>query len=205
MAKPQVNVKPQRVSETGLVTGVVRLAYQSLMEAKITVNDDGTPGEPKFPAVLLIDPADTELLTMMKDCMKNAAVKFFGEGKVPTGLRNPLRDGAEKAQEWPFYAGMLFINTSSKTKPGLVNQANQPITNPDDIYSGCWVRADLNAFGYNKKGNKGVSFGLNNVQKLGDDERFGGRRPAEQVFAPVVDAANPFSSAAPAEADDMFA
>jgi hypothetical protein len=205
MAKPQVNVKPQRLSETGLITGVVRLAFQSLMEPRVTKNDDGTLGEPKYPAVLLIDPNDTELLTMMKDCMKNAAVKYFGEGKVPTGMRNPLRDGAEKAQEWPFYAGHLFINTSTKNKPGLVNQANKPITDPDEIYSGCWVRVELNAFAYAQKGNKGVSFGLNNVQKLGDDERFGGRRPAEQVFAPVVDAANPFAKTDTAAADDMFA
>lgn len=205
MAKPQVNVAPIAYSKTGIITGVCRLAFQSLLEPRINMNDDGTPGKAKYIAVLLFDPSDP-VLPMMKAAMKNAATDFFGEGKIPSGLRNPLRDGNEKAAEYAFYKDTIFISANSDNKPGLVNQANKPILDAEDIYSGCWVRADINCFAYDRKGNKGVSFGLNNVQKLGDDDRFGGRRPAEQVFTPVVDAANPFSgNGAAATADDMFA
>lgn len=205
MAKPQVNVAPQAISKTSIVTGIVRLGFESLLEPRVNMNDDGTPGKAKYVAVLLIDPTDP-VIPMMKAAMKHAATEFFGEGKIPAGLRNPLRDGNEKAAEYAFYKDKIFISANSDNKPGVVNQANKPITDPADIYSGCWVRADINCFAYDRKGNKGVSFGLNNIQKLGDDERFGGRRPAEQVFAPVVDAANPFQKdgAAAADADEMF-
>jgi Protein of unknown function (DUF2815) len=195
MAKPQVNVAPQRKG-TNVITGCVRLAFQSVIEPRVSdISDDKTP---KYAAVLLFEPNDPTI-PLMKAAMKEAATEFFGENKIPAGLRNPIRNGDEKAAEYPFYAGHLFVNTSTKNKPGVVDQRNKAITDADDIYSGCWVRAEINCFAYDRKGNKGVSFGLNNMQKLGDDERFGGRRPAEQVFAPVVDAANPFEGSTAAE------
>jgi hypothetical protein len=40
----------------------------------------------------------------------------------------------------------------------------------------------LNAFPYNTQGNKGVSFGLNHVQKIADGEFLGGRSKAEDDF-----------------------
>jgi len=189
MAKPNVNVAPQRKG-TNIITGCVRLAYNSVLEPKVS-DLDGADKTPKYPAVILIEPNDP-LIKLMQEAMMEAANEFFGEGKIPKGLRSPIRDGEEKAEEYPFYAGHKFINVTTKNKPGVVDQRNKPITDPDEIYSGCWVRVEINCFAYDRKGNKGVAFGLNNLQKLGDDERFGGRRPAEQVFAPVVDAANPF-------------
>lgn len=191
MAKPQVSVAPARKG-TNIITGCVRLAYQTVMEPKVSdISDDKTP---KYTAVLLFEPSDPTI-PLMKAAMKEAATDFFGAEKIPAGLRSPIRDGKEKAGDYPFYEGMLFVSTTSKNKPGVVDQRNKAVTDVDDIYSGCWVRAEINCFAYDKKGNKGVSFGLNNVQKLGDDEHFGGRRPAEQVFTPVVDAGNPFDKA----------
>jgi hypothetical protein len=191
VAKPQVSVTPVRKG-TNVITGCVRLAFQSVIEPRVSdLGDDKTP---KYVAVLLFEPNDPTL-PLMKAAMKEAAADFFGAEKIPSGLRNPIRDGKEKAGDYPFYDGHLFVNTSSKNKPGVVDQRNKAVTDPDDIYSGCWVRAEINCFAYDKKGNKGVAFGLNNLQKLGDDEHFGGRRPAEQVFTPVVDAGNPFDKA----------
>ena len=191
MTKPQVNVAPVRKG-TNVITGCVRLAFQSVIEPRVSdIGDDKTP---KYVAVLLFEPNDPTV-PLMKAAMKEAATDFFGADKIPANLRMPLRDGKEKSGDYPFYTGHLFMNTSSKNKPGVVDQANKAIVDADDIYSGCWVRAEINCFAYDKKGNKGVSFGLNNVQKLGDGDHFGGRRPAEQVFSPVVDAANPFSDA----------
>ena len=43
------------------------------------------------------------------------------------------------------------------------------------------------AYGYDKAGNKGVAFGLQNLQKLGDGERFSGRTAAEDDFDSVDD------------------
>ena len=43
------------------------------------------------------------------------------------------------------------------------------------------------AFTYDTKGNKGVSFGLNNVQKVKDDEPLGNFSRAEDDFDEVED------------------
>jgi len=40
----------------------------------------------------------------------------------------------------------------------------------------------LNAFAYDRAGNRGISLGLNNIQKLADGERLDGRLKAEDDF-----------------------
>jgi hypothetical protein len=81
-------------------------------------------------------------------------------------------------------------------QPGLVDQNLQRIISTDDFYSGCYARATITAYGYDKAGNKGVAFGLQNVQKLADGERFSGRTAAEDDFEAVDDFV--------AESDDSF-
>jgi len=195
MAKPNVNVQPiyNEDKPTRIITGCLRLAYNAVIDGQMpNAKFKNAKPERKYPAVLLIEPSDP-VLPLLKKAMKAAAIDFFkGEANIPKKLYNPIRDGAEKAEDYPFYAGHLFLTVTTTSKPGVVDQGNQPVTDADVIYSGCWVRCELNAFGYDY-GDPGVAFGLNNVQKLGDDTRFGGRRPADQVFTPVVDAANPFT------------
>ena len=52
------------------------------------------------------------------------------------------------------------------TKPAKV----EPEKIKDVFYAGAIVRAQLSAFPYDTDGNKGVSFGLNNIQKLAEGE-----------------------------------
>ena len=54
----------------------------------------------------------------------------------------------------------------------------------------------MSVFAYDKAGNRGISFGLNNVQKLGDGERLDGRLKAEDDFDPIEDK--------PAKLDDLL-
>ena len=72
---------------------------------------------------------------------------------------------------------------SSKTQPQIVDANLNPIINPTEFYSGCYGRASINFFAYNNSGNKGISAGLNNLQKLEDGESLGGITSAEQDFA----------------------
>jgi hypothetical protein len=51
------------------------------------------------------------------------------------------------------------------------------------------VRAQLRAFSYDSNGNKGVSFALNNIQKLGDGERLDNRQAATDAFEADLSAA----------------
>lgn len=187
---------------TTMMTGIVRLAFVNALVAK-----PNPSGALKYSVTALIDPKDP-MVPLMKECIKAAALDKWGSpDKVPKGLRNPLRDGNEK--EYAGFAGHLFVSCNSDNKPGVINAAAKAITDEDDIYSGVWARLDLNFFGYQKAGNVGVAAGLNNIQVLGDDERFSGRQAAESVFGAVVSADNPFEGKAEkvvdGDIDDMFA
>ena len=158
-----------------------------------------TPDKDGKYKLVAIFPAGTDL-TAMKALMKPAAEKKFGAA-VPKGLRNPFRDAAEREGDYEgFEAGMTFINLSSKFQPRIVDEKVQPIINQKDFYSGCWARATVNAFAYDTDGNKGVSFGVNDIQKIRDDKPFAGRPEVKDVFKPVDGAAAP----APAADDDFM-
>ena len=47
----------------------------------------------------------------------------------------------------------------------------KPILDPARVYAGIWCRAEVNLFSYDTDGNRGVSFGLNNFQRLADGRR----------------------------------
>lgn len=159
---------------TKVRTPVFRVSFPAVFEPK-AFND----GEPKYSVVMLFDSkAD---LTEMNRILKEAAVEKFG-AKLPTGLRSAFRDGKEKEALQGYEAGMKFATASSKQRPGLVNAAVETIVDRDDFYAGCYARATVTAFAYDRNGNKGVSFGLHNIQKIKDGERFDGRTAAEDDF-----------------------
>ena len=108
------------------------------------------------------------------------------------------------------YAGTVFIAATSKQQPGVVSANLKPIIVRDDLYAGCYCRASVTAFAYDKAGNKGVSFGLQNIMKTRDGESVSGRSRAEDDFAGYTtdDGApewdQPENYQAPAD-EDMFA
>lgn len=143
--------------------------------------------EPKYGVMMLFD-KDADL-NALKLAATQAAVDKWGadKSKWPKNLRSPFRDQGEKEGD-AFVAGAFFITATSKRKPGLVDQRNQPIIDESEFFSGCYARATVRAFAYDKAGNRGVAFGLQNVQKLADGEPLGGSRiPAEKEFEPVAD------------------
>jgi hypothetical protein len=132
---------------------------------------------------------------------KEAALEGWPDpAKRPTKLVNPIKDGDTdeyeagglKKDKYPEMAGCWVINASSTRKPGVVDENVQPIIDPEEIKSGYWYRATVNAFFYkpdakSPKKKSGVGIGLINVQKLREDETFGaGGGKAEDDFAPVT-------------------
>ena len=105
-------------------------------------------------------------------------------------LKWPFRDGAERDAQG-YGPGTTFINVSSKQQPGVVDRyagtdgRPRPITEHSEVYPGCFVRASLRPFTYDTNGSKGVSFGLQNLQKLRDGERIDGRMRPEEEFEAV--------------------
>lgn len=77
---------------------------------------------------------------------------------------------------------MLFVNATSKYKPGIVDRNGREIIDPDVFYPGCYGRAQLNLFPYDNMGNQGIGVGLNHVQKVKDGPNLSGRQSAGDVF-----------------------
>ena len=83
-----------------------------------------------------------------------------------------------------------MLRPTSLQQPGIVDARGQNVTDEKEVYAGRWCVASLRAFAYDTNGNKGVSFGLQNVQILDNDEAWGGMRArAEDEFEPVESAA----------------
>ena len=177
-------------NSTRVVTGKVRFSFVNVFEARAF----GENTEAKYSVMLLIPKTDTATLSRMRAAIDAAAQKGlqtkFG-GKMPTILKTTLKDadkdtnqdGDTLASVWPETAGHYVINVSSKTQPQVVDANLNPIINPTEFYSGCYGRASINFFAYNNSGNKGISAGLNNLQKLEDGESLGSITTAEQDFA----------------------
>lgn len=165
--------------KTSMVIGPVRFSYLNALVPKIA------PGstKAKYSVSLLIPKSDKELVKKVKAAIQAALIagaQVLGKVKVET-LKMPLRDGdAEKDDS--IYAGHYFINASSEQKPGFVDKNLQPITDPEEIYSGMFGRASVNFYAFNVSGNRGIACGLNNLQKLKDGENLTGRKRAEEDF-----------------------
>lgn len=174
-------VKSSAIQLKKCITPEFRVSFPAVIKAKAFEDQ-----EAKF-SVTMLFPKKVSL-KLLKDAHDNARNEKWGTDpkKWPKGLRSPFRDGDEK-EDTTGYAGHIFVKASSKNQPGLVNQSLQPILNERDFYAGCYARAEIIAFAYDTKGNKGVSFALMNIQKLRDGEAFSGHKAAEDVFDKVED------------------
>lgn len=102
-------------------------------------------------------------------------------------LRLPWReDGEEKG----YPEGSVFINARSQRKPQIVTiypSADDPskpakLEDESKLYAGAIVKVSLDVYAYDKNGNKGVTFGLGNIQLIRDGERLDGSVAAENEF-----------------------
>jgi hypothetical protein len=168
---------------TKVITGKVRFSYVNIFRSRAFREGQ----DAKYSICLLIPKEDkagiAKIRAAMDEAVQDGITSKWG-GKKPKNLHLPLRDGDEdRADEAPEYAGMMFLNANSNTKPGIVDKDLNEILDPDEVYSGCWGRASINFFPYDSNGNRGVGVGLNNIQKLKDGDHLGAARAkAEDDF-----------------------
>ena len=180
--------KPTTASDTKVMIGdashLVRFSYLHVF--KPVAVQEGSPE--KYSVSLIIPKSDKKTIARIKTAI-NAAIEqgkaSKWKGKLPKDLKTPLRDGDEEREDDEVYADSFFINANCITKPGVVDRFKQPITNEDDLYSGCYGIASVNFYPYDTAGNKGIACGLNNLMKVKDGEYLGGRASAESDFAEV--------------------
>lgn len=190
--------QPKSLDATKMVTGVARFSYLHILEPQQPLNDSDVA---KYSVSLIIPKEDTATIQMIEKkieaALKNGAAKFKG-GKIPPKgqLRLPLRDG-DMDRDDPVYAGCYFMNATCRETarhiPEIVDHRGMSLTQPQDVYSGMYGRASINFWVYDTAGNKGVSCGLNHLQKLADGEALGGQ---------VTSAADDFGFAADDFSDD---
>lgn len=86
----------------------------------------------------------------------------------------------------------VFRYPGTDGKPKLMTPAEME----SELYAGAQVRATVSAYGYDVKGNRGVTWGLGNIQKMADGPRLDSRKQAVDEFEADL-------SATPASLDDV--
>lgn len=171
-----------------VITPEAILSYPNLFEPR----SGGEGQDPKYSCALVF-PEGTDL-SGLEAAIREAAIDKFGPKAMDAmkkgRIRHPVRDDAE---EKGYPEGSVFINARGTRKPGVVAAYADPrtgkpavIDDPEAVYPGQIVRASVTAFAYDVSGNKGVAFGLNNVQILRDGERLDGGRSAADEFEAVA-------------------
>ena len=169
-----------------IITPEFRAAFISVFKATSMKNADGSVNKPKY-SIRAAFPPTAKLDALKKEALL-AAQEKWGD-KIPKTLRSPFRLNEELenpivgiGDDWI----IMSFSANEDRRPGIVDAKLQDIIDDADVYSGAWYRAQVRAFAYENAGNKGVSFGLQNVQKLRDDDPLGnGRIPASKAFEPV--------------------
>lgn len=162
-----------------------RMSFPYLLETR-----EGDDGRKTYQLTMLYPPGSD--LKPLNAAMKAAMVEKYGADnskwpKLRRGPKDVLRDFAEYnaetkkplAGDWTGWT-MVRCSASEKFPPGIVGPTKNAngkfpiITDAREIYGGRWARATLDAYVYERKDGKGVTFGLQNVQLLKHDTKFGG-------------------------------
>ena len=159
---------------TQVVTGRVRFSYCYVGSARRNEMN----GKDEFTTQILVSKDDTDTVNKLKAAAKAASMAKWGD-KGPAKVKNPLRDGdtetksdgsplgAEDKNHW-------YCTVKSTRRPGIVDANGNELIGANDVASGDYGRVSLNAFAYDQSGNRGVSFGLNNVMLLEKGTSLGG-------------------------------
>lgn len=174
-----------KLSNTKVLTGIVRLSYANVWEPK-SING----GTEKYSVSLIIPKSDTETVDAVNAAIdaaiKEGAHKFGGKIPNRAALKLPLRDG-DLERDDDAYKGCWFVNANSTSAPQIVDQRVRPILERSEIYSGVYARVSLGFYAFNSNGNRGVACGLGNIQKVKDGEPLGGKTNASDEFTTLED------------------
>lgn len=187
-------------ASTSVITDIVTLSYPHVAVPQPVTDDDDKPtGKFKYSTAVVYAPGAD--LTKERNAIAAAAEAAYPNGAglemLRTGkLVQPIRTDAE-AKNYP--VGSVFFNARTEKKPQVVYNYPDPTTGkpmevPQDliaekVYAGVQARVSLRAFAYNKKGKKGISFALGNIQVIADGARLDGRKAAVDEFTADLTAA----------------
>lgn len=148
-------------------------------------------GELKYDCCIIVSKDDKQAVKLIQDAVEAAKALYTEKYGKPKGkLKTVVHDGDEDKPDDESVANCIYINASSKRKPGVkVLESGMLVDALDeaDFYSGAYGAADINFFPYSSNGAFGISCGLNNVLKLEDGEKLGGTGlSADQAFSDLA-------------------
>lgn len=182
-----------------VMTPKFRVSYPNVFKPK----KNQLSGKDEYSVVALF-PKGTDLSVLQKAAKEAIEAKWGPDkAKWPKNLRNPFRDQGERAKEDEatgklvlpagYEEGAIYLNLKSSQRPGIVDQNVQDIIDESQFYAGCWARATVSCYAYDQAGNRGVAFGLGNIQKVAEGDPLGGRTRPQDDFA-AIDGAGEMSS-----------
>jgi len=171
----------------------VRIAFAHGLWKADTVQGQGRPA---FSCSFILPKNHKQLPLIQKVMLEVAEAKWPGKGAetmkaLIAGNRVCLRDGDSKP-EIAGYAGNLFISARSPTRPLVIDQNRQPLTQEGGKpYSGCYVNARISVWAQqHPQHGKRLNAQLTGVQFVRDGEAFGGGSvAAPEDFGDVADSA----------------
>ncbi len=180
--------KTDKLESKKCLTHEFRVSYPAVFEARSYEEND-----PEFGVTMLFD-KDVDLSkpalgtkNSLKGVIVSALKEKWGEkDKWPKNRRSPIRDGAEKSDE-PGYEDCFFVKARSKEnrKPLIAGPNGKELKDPTAIYAGCYARAWVIAYTYDRAGNKGVGFTLVAIQKTRDGEPLETMQDVSKLFSAV--------------------
>jgi hypothetical protein len=188
-----------------VVTGTCRASYARLMSAEVNKLN----GKSEYSVVLLIPKSDKQTIDKIKAAAKEVITAKWG-AQPPKGIKNPLKDGdtatkSDGSSMGDEFKGHFYLSTkcdATKHKPTVIDSNGNELFDPDAVISGDYIRASMNAFAYDATANRGVSFGLNNVQLVKKGEPLGSSRQSAHDEFGIAKSSAPAKEMATADDDD---
>lgn len=169
----------QKKTVVRVVTGKVRFNYVNLFEPR--ESEEGYA--PKYGICVLISKDDKDTINKINkaiEMVRENAGEFYKSRDIY--IKIPLRDGDEEKADMPEFKECYFLNATTKYRPEVVDKNCIRITNPEEVYSGCYGRTSLSFYPYENEDGPGIGCWLNNVQKLEDGEALVTRISPEEDF-----------------------
>jgi len=179
----------EKKETTYYITPVGRLSYAYVFKPRKKENESDRD---VYDCTLILEspknmaPDELERYKRLKQLVDATKEKKWPNSK--TLVTSPFRHGMSKPiildgynppkplplENNPEYIDKIVIKgVSYGRKPKVKDEFNQPLLDPDQLYSGCYGRLWLTAFAYDKP-SRGISFGLQGVMKVTDGEPLGG-------------------------------
>jgi hypothetical protein len=167
---------------TQIVLKNVRLSYCYAVKGKLNKKGD------RVWSTTILVPKDHPQVEEIRAAIKAAIEK--NAAKLGKGLiKKPLLDGDAKEDDQFKYGdainrGHYLLRAANYNRaPKVVDQQKNEILDADQLYSGCYANVVLNFYAYAGDENKGISPGLEAIQKKRDGERLSGSEvDIDEVF-----------------------